>query len=362
MSRILASIDDRNFTMPVAPVDVELVCQRFSWASVGGPHRATLVGQGDLRSLAAAFDRLRCPVMLRTAWGAPCWWGFVSRVTLQYDGVTIGASLDEMTNMVTLLYTESVGGETVASAAGPEIDEVSIATYGIKEFRENMSQGDAASAALRLALLLKTQGRPVPLRSFGDLAERPTLTYECAGWWDTLWWRYYSRADHLTVATDAQITAIVAAAGQFLIGTLIPQTSGVSIPADQDGLSKAGDILSDLLRIGTTTAARYLAKVTQERALKVWPEPDIPDPAQMLIVHERTRVIHDSLDQPMLPHIPPVGLWSRLAKTLPTLRFGAMSDPRYAIIEHAEYVPEAGFWQIETRGANDLRWMMELAG
>lgn len=362
MSQILASVYDRGFLAPVAPTDIRLRCERFSWDVMGGPHRAVIQAEGSLNDLAASFDRLRCPVVLRTRWGAPCWWGHVSRVELRYSGVTIGASLDEMTNTVTILYTEEVGGEAVASVAGPSLDEISVATYGIKEFRENLSQGDAGQAALRLAQRLRIYGRPLPIKSFGDLADRPTLTYECAGWWDTLWWRYYSRSDGATVATDAQIAAIVAASGQFLTATLATQASGINTFADRDGLTKAGDIIVDLLKTGTTTTSRYLARVTQERALKIWPEPDLPDPAYMLIVHEDTRAIHDSLDNPMLPHIPPVGLWARVAAPPPTLRFGVMSDPRYSLIAHAEYDPATGVWAVEARGVNDLRWLMEITG
>lgn len=351
---IRATRYERDFSGLIPAPRVMSRADRFSWRAVGGPHRATVIEEGPLVDLAARFDALRCPLVLtaeRT--GAPCWWGFVATVTLEWAGVRLSASLDGMANYVTCQFTDQVGGQTVDDIEGPVLDEVSIATYGIWESRVRISQGTAEQALAEATRELAVRRRPIPRLSFGGGVSGARLTLEGWGWWEYLFRRYYANTGTADVETSQQIVTIVNAVGQVFAGCVVTTPSGISTPETRDGDQLAGEVVARLLKAGTTTATRYIATVTPQRWLRISPEPAIPDASDMLRVRA-DRSIREPLDQPLAPEVAPVGRWARFVDAPPTLRYGAMSDPTTLFLEHAEYsVPERS-WSIETRGGNDL--------
>lgn len=349
---ILPEFQTRTFTEVIASPAVEWWVPRFSWASIGGPVQAEVFGYGSLSALAAMFDRLRCPVILRSPRGVPLWWGYVYEVELRYDAVTLGATLEPMGNWVTILYSEE-GSADDSEITAPAIDDRSVAVYGIKELRENQSQGNEDTAEARRDLLLAQQSRPIPKFSFGDRVSAPQIRYGCRGWWSTLWWRYWLAASGAEVSITQQVSDIVAGVGQFFTQVLIGQPSAITADPARDGTIKAGDIVVDLLKQGAGGGLRSLATVTPERVLRILPEPERPQTDDFLLVTS-DGYVHTATDAPLPVHIPPIGRWARVRDIPPTLTLGTMQDPSEFFLEDAEFDAGAGRWSVTTRGMADV--------
>jgi hypothetical protein len=60
------------------------------------------------------------------------------------------------------------------------------------------------------------------------------------------------------------------------------------------------------------------------------------------------------MDQPLPPHIPPVGRWARVRDVPATLTLGTMQDPTRFFLEDAEFDTEAERWSVTTRGKLDV--------
>jgi hypothetical protein len=345
---------ERDGSGIIPAAGVRATAERFSWRAVGGPHRATVAEEGPLPALAARFDALRCPLVLTSArTAAPCWWGFIATVALEWQGVRLSATLDGLANYVTCQFTDQVGGQTVEDIEGPVIDDVSVATYGIWESRIRISQGTAQQALAEATRELAIRRRPVPRYAFDGGTSGARLTYEAWGWWEYLFRRYYATTGTNSVETTAQVAAIVAAVGQVFAGVVATAPSGISTPETRDGDQLAGEIVERLLKAGSTTALRYLATVTPQRWIQLRPEPPMPDRAEMLRVRADRR-LRDPLDQPLAPEVAPVGQWATFVDAPPSLSVGVMGDPTTLFVEAAEYQAADGMWRLETRGANDL--------
>jgi len=350
---ITPEIQTRSFLEPIATPGITWDVTRFGWAAIGGPAQAEVVGRGSLAALASQFDRLRCPVILRSGRGVPVWWGYVHEVALRYGSITLGATLDSLSNWVTVFYSEE-GAGTDSLPTAPAFNERSIALFGIKELRENLSQANAALADARRDLLLGQQAYPMGTIAFdsGDEAAAE-IRFVCKGWWETLWWRYWATTATGQVSLTQQIVDCVSTVGQFFVGTRIDQTSSLTSEPTQDGNTKAGDVILELLKQGVGGGLRSLATVTQERYLRIVPEPAQPADDDYLLVTREGRV-HTPMNQPLPPHIPPVGRWGRVRDIPATLNLGAVQDPTRFFLEAAEFDTAAGSWTLTTRGKADV--------
>ena len=87
-----------------------------------------------------------------------------------------------------------------------------------------------------------------------------------------------------SMATTAQISAAAANAigGQFLAGVRIKSASGVATNPFRDGNRTAKEEIEDLLMVGNSAGVRMLGEVTQDRYLRVYPQPAAAD-AELLI-------------------------------------------------------------------------------
>jgi len=108
---------------------------------------------------------------------------------------------------------------------------------------------------------------------FGLDTEKQEVKLYCDGWWETLSWRTYLNSGTASVATTAQIQAIVTNMGEFITGVDVENASGISSLETREGDRTGLEEIEDLLRAGTTNNRRLLSEVTQLRRLRIWEEP-----------------------------------------------------------------------------------------
>ena len=133
----------------------------------------------------------------------PIWEGFINRMTFDAGGVQYTASLDEMTNRVTVTYTDPAASATIAqiTAAADNTDSQSI--YGIKQ--ENIDFGYMRAAtgttALRDTILAQ---KAYPKTSITRGQGAGLLHIELLGFYHTMYWHV-----HTTAGTTTQTLTVM---------------------------------------------------------------------------------------------------------------------------------------------------------
>lgn len=255
---------ERDFTSRVPqPASVEV--ETYEWDMTGGPRAAFLRAPND-RSWAELAKLLRCPVEIYGPDGRPNWWGYVNRVVApRGPDLMVGAGLDAMFNYITAEWNTAAGAEGTTTVAS---DAVSVAEYGRKEYLLRLQYTGETAAQQRRDIELAMRANPRP--EFESRGTRDYVQIECLGWYATLDWRYYTNATTSDVEDAAQISAIVTSAGEFLRGTVLENTSGLSSSQERDGHSTALDCINALLDAGTTNIRPLLARVDRDRYLHVY--------------------------------------------------------------------------------------------
>lgn len=254
--------NNRNFIGTVS-LPIQPIVKRYSWNMTGGPEKAYLsfpMG-ADMWDL---FKLLRCGVEIYGGDGRLNWWGYVNRIMIPHGEQRIGMGLDMMFNSVVFTYGS---GDSAADTAEAE-DTESKAAYGIKEkklFDSNATQAQAEQA--RSLYLAQHRFPPTEVEfSGGD----GMAQIECYGWYQTLDWRYYFTSGFGDLDTSEQITNAVSSYAQFLAGSIVENTSGISTDSDRDGRQTTLTCINQLLRAGTTNLRPLLATVDPNRYLHLY--------------------------------------------------------------------------------------------
>jgi hypothetical protein len=132
--------------------------------------------------------------------------------------------------------------------------------------------------------------------------------------------------------TTAQIAAAVTASGQFFSGADIVDASGRITEQYRSGERSALQEILGLLDRGTTAGRRLLARVTQDRRLQVYAEPDPPDIAQASSYISRTGQVMTKLAVPIPNAACTSGIWVRseaLADTVYSSRANFLEQTEY---------------------------------
>lgn len=183
---------ERGFNDPLIIPAVELIPEQYSWHSIGGPKSAEIAVKAtneDSRALWEMLEWLRCPIEIFDHNQRCVWWGYVSEVEITVGALTVGVTLDSMSNKVATLYeTETQQKATTTWNQ----DDGSVSTYGTKELLlTSTTIGQDAAEYLRDEYLIFYK-KPIPNISIdvepGELSARLI----CRGWWSTLSWQYYS--------------------------------------------------------------------------------------------------------------------------------------------------------------------------
>jgi hypothetical protein len=349
----------RDFSDSLVSPNIELRVDRLSHHVIGGPEKAQIIARGYRNDLAKTFNYLRAPVQITNRRGTMMWTGFVSGIQFRYRALTFGVSLDSMANAVSIMYTKD--NPDGSSGTDKEItpialDERSAGLFGIKEFRETLSQGSEEQAEIRRDFVLETRRRPIAKMEIGESSDEASVTFECMGWWRTLYWRYYQDLREENSETSQQIRDIVSAAGQFITGVRIYQESGITSSTYREGDNLAGEELEGLLKCGSTGATRYLARIDEQRMLHIYNEPLPPDIDRYLMVRD-DGTIRGFLDQPLPPDKPPIGMWAKVVDLPPAMAFTDITDPTTFFLESAEYTAATDSWSVLTRTETDARDM-----
>jgi hypothetical protein len=184
--------------------DMKVICERYSWKENGGPHEATLSVTGLKKNMADLLFLLRNGVEIYNDEGAPLWWGYVSRVEVPQDQVSIVVDLDEMANKVAVAYTlVNLGGSSsgVRRTTNWMSDVSSVYKYGIKELLESGTDLNTVAAnalANRRLNEVKVPGGYILSKSSQDQA----VMLSCKGWWQSASWRYAKVSTKLALSFE----------------------------------------------------------------------------------------------------------------------------------------------------------------
>lgn len=237
----------RDFSACLAPTDLQMVVNSYSFGAIGGPSEASITVFGGALGLEETLNWLRRPVTIYDGRGVAVWWGYVHGVQMRKDALEIAPSLDSMYNRVAVVYSyvapgSSDVGTRKTTAWANNLD--SQAEYGIKELLSSTGGSNDAGALARRAAILAGQAWPYGgLSQFGSprgavrysgAKKSASATLVCRGWWATLGWKYAS------VGLTTSVVNRAAGADYDLknsTGAVMQQiTPGVTINAHEIGL------------------------------------------------------------------------------------------------------------------------------
>ena len=198
---------NRDFTPRLQP-SAEAVPTRLSWSSPGGPDTAVIALRRLRGDPWSAAGLLRCPVLIRDAWGRSAWWGYVSSLAFPTAGAGRAGpgysvlDLEPMANQVKVAYLSARPGYPdvgLPATTGWQSLPESIALFGYKERIVRLGPVSAVQASQRQAIELADHGYPVaslqltpsPLGEGRGEVPFPVLVF-CRGWYATLGWRTYA--------------------------------------------------------------------------------------------------------------------------------------------------------------------------
>ena len=311
---------NRDFTGTIS-LDADIDIERYSFHMLGGPDTATL----RVHFLAEKWEMtklLRCPVEIYGADGGIKWWGYVNRVTIPHRKIRVGLGLDELFNSVSIKYS---GGTTSAN-----VDTQSTTEYGTKEFLINLGNAGQTDAENYRNTYSANHKYAVPEIDLSGNEDE--IIVECYGWWKTLEWKYYSNASETAVENTTQISAIITACGQFIAGTIIETTSGLTTVPTRDGTNTGLAYITELLSAGTSNARPLLAYVDKNRYIHVYER--IAETTEYIMRDDGQ--LETLLGKLVEPESCIHAAWVRVKGVPDTL--GGISAMRPFFIERAEYI------------------------
>ncbi|KKW10827.1 MAG: hypothetical protein UY48_C0029G0014 [Candidatus Gottesmanbacteria bacterium GW2011_GWB1_49_7] len=318
--------------------------QRYSQSVLGGPNTATIAAFGSFEALYNLTQKLRCGVLISDTQGRDVWWGYLDGVEINAKGLRLSVGLAGMWNTIYVQYTNDVVATTTAAGT----HAASIASYGTKEII--VSASDLASSTAAEAMrdrLVEFYGLPRVERTPSDNPEMMAVL-TCAGWWNTLNWRYYTNAGTDTVDTTALIADIVTTSGALLAGSELSTTSSITMPETRSGDQRAGDEIAKLLIVGISGGNRLKAKVTKGRILRVEAEPS-SGASDYRWVKGR---LYDNNNYPVQPQECPAGMWVEASTGLwGSATTSVLVDTGKFFVEEAEYDALADTWTPTPRGS-----------
>lgn len=162
----------------------------YSSQALGGADQAEIGVLGTEEELYDVIKLLGREVTIRSPLGRKVWTGMVEAVEVSLPAITVGASLRDMYNRVSIQYTRSVE-EKVANTFSTDWlqDDDSVTRYGVKEIRVPLNEANREQAEARRGTLLDTLKTPSPTVSVtsGNLTGRVM----CVGYFYRLGWSYF---------------------------------------------------------------------------------------------------------------------------------------------------------------------------
>jgi hypothetical protein len=167
------------------PGDLEIKLERYSKTWLGGCDEAEFRVEGSKESLLLLLNLVRTGVTVHTEAATPLWWGYVSRVEVEVEGVLATVDFENIANEIAVAYTRvDLSGNTVGirQTTGWFRDDDSVAEYGVRRLLitgANMNIVSADALAQRKLQSLKLPKLVVTTRE--NSGKNQARIY-CRGW------------------------------------------------------------------------------------------------------------------------------------------------------------------------------------
>ena len=175
------------------PGDLKINLERYSKVWFGGCDEAELSVEGSKESLLLLLNLARAGVSIHTEAAVPLWWGYVSRVEVEIDGIIATVDFENMANDVAVAYTlVSLSGSTVGTRQTTAWvkDTDSVAEYGDRQLLESGASMNAVAAAALANQKLTSLKLPKLIVTTRPNAGPNQARIICKGWYHLLEGRY----------------------------------------------------------------------------------------------------------------------------------------------------------------------------
>lgn len=167
------------------PGDLNLELKRHSKTWLGGCDEAEINVDGSKESLLLLLNLVRTGVTVHTESATPLWWGYVSRVEVEVEGIVATVDYENMANEITVAYTRvDLSGNTVGirQTTDPVRDEDSVAEYGLRSLLITGASMNAVSADALAHQKLDSLKLPKMVITTRENSGKNHARIYCKGW------------------------------------------------------------------------------------------------------------------------------------------------------------------------------------
>lgn len=263
----------RDFLAMLAPPQVTLIPEKYSWAAVGGPHLATIRADGPREARWELVAYLRCPVEITNDQGEAVWWGYVAEVEVSDGAITARVSIDNLANRVAVAYAYTSPANTIGARATTAWAEnaLSVAEYGVFERLDSSAASAPEAADAQRDQVLAQYAYPVAGIEVRPGGQAAGATLQCRGWFTTLSRRQWEHPGEYTI-TDlsvAESTFYIAGRRRHIFAPGLPFEVGDS--TYNDGTYTVISATEAMDGGGNVRTAIVVAEGIPEQAAASWP-------------------------------------------------------------------------------------------
>ena len=183
-------IADRSFSV-IDTTNIGLNPTSWSGSVKGGFKKATVDVVAPEMVVGDLLKWLRYDVTIHGENGEKVWNGYVSEITIYFGNVSVGVSIDQLSNRVKVLYSyKNSFGKNFSERTAWLQDDLSVSTFGSKELitsKSNLTPSAATQYQQTKLNLTKNPVQSVEVSGGGRFGAQLV----CKGWYNTLSWKYY---------------------------------------------------------------------------------------------------------------------------------------------------------------------------
>lgn len=244
--------DKDHHILPNSTPTLTFTVDRYGHEALGGPKEAVITAFGSENDLISLIDMLRYGINIYNDSSKKVWWGMISSVQVRIGWLTIDVTVDKMSNRVSVVYN-AFG---ISSNSPWYEDDLSIAQYGTKEIRLQLTDSPYEQARQYGETQLKDRKYPVPDVKFESQGEGGmSATIYCRGWYSTLDWIYYTQLkglqqhDKASTGTQRLGAKLKNNTITFIAASTITDENGSQLSRFQEGdiISVMGSVANDAL-------------------------------------------------------------------------------------------------------------------